>query len=1011
MRAALRPLVWLVSLVSLAAAPPAQARQGGSRPLSAPSRYGRLLSARWAFGASYARASLPPVPNPNPSPEPQPKRDHPFDVAVSADGEKVYVTLLGSEIRPGHEVAVYSVRERRIEARIPLRPRGTDAPPASGPYRISLHPFGFLVVTNRFSNFASVIDPRTDQVVAEIPLDFYAQGIAFRRDGKTAYVADRYLDQVLVVRFEPASDPVAAAVDAPPGFDLPSFERRAHPVLVRRCGAANCHDEVRGGFVAGPDARASLLSALEHVLPGAPRESRLLRAAIRTRDGGYADAFPPTVAHAGGAVFADPERDPDYAALLRWIAETEDGPGIRVGNERSKPKVLALSGDERRLFVGNTGTQDISVVDTRARREIGSIHVGNVVNDVKVYRSPKSGREILIATTMGAGFGVTRERDPEGGESEDQGCAAAQFTVHRDLATGRVLPREQQEILGPFDAVDGTWAIKFRDAQNDLLVVDTGSLGPGDEAAPVRLLVANRYEAHRAWVRYTSDTAESTAGDLKGDIPPELMRVAGALPEKMAIAADRLFVTMQGSDQVQELAIDPDADDPCDVLRPIAVYPTGAMPTGIASGRDGTPSEGLLFVANFLGGSLTVLDTRRSESREVLVDPSVENLPVPATAAEAGERFAHSALFSSDGDTSCVHCHYLDMGDGRPWGVSQVVGQEFFSAGASEGQLVIGGTMGVPQMRALARIQPFFYEGVISGYEPRSMIMENAPADDFASPTPQGDFTGIEAHRAAKGQDDVQSSMTATTELVETLEQRRDAMFQRQSMKLFGKAYTMRDFQRFVGEWQVSEGRLLPNPFDKGAPSVLRGRDLFFDPQVGCSACHPPPDFTRKDLPANETRSLPALVATTRRDGAFTLIGMNRLDALNGYERDLEPWDRGRAEQHEGHYTITQLRGIWDRPPVFLHNGLARSLREVVATPGHPALRRFRYEPLLGGEPERPGLAEVGFNATCLTAQRTFALSNLLRSGARLGIDTHGGTSHLSSRAIDDLVDFLETIE
>jgi len=416
-------------------------------------------------------------------------------------------------------------------------------------------------------------------------------------------------------------------------------------------------------------------------------------------------------------------------------------------------------------------------------------------------------------------------------------------------------------------------------------------------------------------------------------------------------------------------------------------------------------------VANFLGGTLSVIDPERGTSREVIVDPSLEQTPVPATNAERGEIFAHTALFSSDGDTSCFHCHYLDTGDGRPWGVSQVAGQEYLSPTEENGQLVIGGTMIVPQMRGLFGIQPFFLEGVISAFEPRSMIMEHAPADDFAGPTPQGDYTDIEAHYALRGTNDIQSRMDASTEFRASLEERRDEMFRRLSMDYFGKAFTLRDFQRFVGEWQIHEPRLLPNPFDPTNRSVLRGRKLFEDPQVGCVSCHPPPHFTKKDFPDNPQQAFEPVVMLTVRDGSFTLIGMNRLDSINGIRRDLEPWDVGRAEEAQGHFTTLGLRGIWDRPPVFLHNGIARTLREVVATPGHPALRRFTYEPLLGGVPERPGRREVGFNMTFLSRDDGPPIKLHRRARARIGFDTHGGSMHLTAQQIDDLVNFLNSIE
>jgi hypothetical protein len=562
------------------------------------------------------------------------------------------------------------------------------------------------------------------------------------------------------------------------------------------------------------------------------------------------------------------------------------------------------------------------------------------------------------------------------------------------------------------DAVDGTAAIKFRDVQNDVVVLDLAALAiPGERPAALSYLASpSRYESHRAWTRYTSDTAESTFGDVKGDIPPELMRVVGAFPEKIAVSGDRLFVSMQASAQVQEWRVDAAATDPSDRLVPVAVWPTGRQPIGIAAGRDGTPAAGKVLVASFLSGTLTVIDRAAKTTREVPIDLSMRKLPFPATNAERGELFVHTATFSSDGDTSCFHCHYFDMGDGRPWGVSQVVGQEYPSGDGTRGELVIGGTMGVPQMRNLFRIQPFFLEGTLSAFEPRSMIMEHAPAEDFAGPTPQGDFTRVEAHRLLEGTADVQSSMSAQTTFESSLEERRDEFFRQVSQRELGKAFTLRDFQRFVGEWQIHEPRLLPNPFDASARPVLRGKRLFEDPQVGCVSCHPPPDFTRKDFPANPQQALPPQVSVSRRDASFTLVGMNRLDAVNGIRRDLEPWDLGRAEDLQGRFTTLQLRGIWDRPPVFLHSGMARTLREVLAVPGHASLGRFPYEPLLGGVPERPGRREVGMNETLFVTERSPRAKVFFEAGGRIGQDTHGGTSQLRPHQLDDLVDFLESI-
>ena len=104
------------------------------------------------------------------------------------------------------------------------------------------------------------------------------------------------------------------------------------------------------------------------------------------------------------------------------------------------------------------------------------------------------------------------------------------------------------------------------------------------------------------------------------------------------------------------------------------------------------------------------------------------------------------------------------------------------------------------------------------------------------------------------------------------------------------------------------------------------------------------------------------------------------------------------------------LRGLWDRPPVFLHSGMARSLREVVCPPGHTALRRYPYGPLLGGVPERPGQREVGFNETMVLPELAPRAKPLMNANGRIGPDTHGGTTQLRPHEIDDLVDFLESI-
>ena len=167
-------------------------------------------------------------------------------------------------------------------------------------------------------------------------------------------------------------------------------------------------------------------------------------------------------------------------------------------------------------------------------------------------------------------------------------------------------------------------------------------------------------------------------------------------------------------------------------------------------------------------------------------------------------------------------------------------------------------------------------------------------------------------------------------------------------------------------------------------------KTLFNDPKVGCASCHPAPTFTDKVHPHNENKSFPPLVSSSARDNTHTLISADRVDFLNGYQRPWDPDDVGRVESREGFFVAPSLRGIWARPPVFLHHGLAISVREVICTPDHPALRRL---PHARHDIDRMTGREIGLNE----------LNGLQ--------DSHGTTSHLSVWEIECLLAFIQSIE
>ena len=980
------------------------------------SAFDKLTSEVWRYQSEFKENDLTPVANNVPSRPSPPHRDKPTRVTLNKDATKLYVTLQGTENNPQNKLAVVDVITKKVIKRIDV---------GSRPYTSVLHPGGrFLVVTNEFSNYASVIDTRIDEVVNTIALDYYAQDIEFSEDGKRAWVAIRYLDQVFVVDLDETESNLYGRVKVQGGFDDQVFygnkdlsEQTLSDLRIRgysdeaiqaadrnstrginailRAKCSTCHNHPAGGFVSGADAKSNFLSAVENSIAGDAYKSSLLRAVIPKTLGGFGDENITPEFHPGGALFK--KGDADLEQIVEWINQSYGGPGIPVGNDQAHPKDLTLYG--KYLFVGNTGTMDVAVIDTDTNKLIGSIYTGNVASHLLVKD------DMLIVLTMGAGFGATKERDPFGGESWDRNNPAAQFTVLRDPQKGYdAYPVDEQYVMGPFDAVDGTWNFKMRDIQNDVIAIDLSSINfqsIAEQGSPDYFLKTIKYEAHKNWVRYTSDTAEATTGDVKGDIPPELQRVPGSFPEWATIIGNKLYVSMSGTFEIVEWEINNDPDEPSERLVPLRKFDVGFRPVGI------TATNNKLFVANQMSETLTVIDLNANVSSEEII---VGDLKVPAvsTDAERGDVVVHSTIFSSDGDTSCAHCHYRDTGDGRAWGAAEVVGQNKW------GHLTPGGTLGIPQIKNIYAIQPYYFEGTHILEEGQGAdINEPASSIDFDRPVWVGDYSQLASPVAENQRRLMHEELKERVEVNKLgsrwydLEHRRNEFFKDQAKKYFGKEYNLAEFYPFLSAWMGDENRLLPTPFDKEHPSVKRGQQLFNSAQVMCGVCHTAPEFTNKTalLANNDRRALPQLTTMTRRDASYSLASVFAMETANGDPLGLEHEDKGRFEDKEGSFTTMTLRGIFDRPPVFLHHARARSLREVVLTPNHPAARKYLLPVMMGDEVVRKNQNETGFNE--LTERST---KGDLDKQNRI-IDSHGGTSHLRPGQIEDLVNFMKVIE
>jgi cytochrome c peroxidase len=175
---------------------------------------------------------------------------------------------------------------------------------------------------------------------------------------------------------------------------------------------------------------------------------------------------------------------------------------------------------------------------------------------------------------------------------------------------------------------------------------------------------------------------------------------------------------------------------------------------------------------------------------------------------------------------------------------------------------------------------------------------------------------------------------------------------------------------RSLGVFLRTRTRLLPNPNAVlPSASARRGALLYASSRAGCSTCHPlPTTATTVEEPALGPIAVPFVVSPMRHPE--TGADVDRITP--GF---LATFPRARQDQAGLRLGVTSLRGSWDRAR-FLHHGAARTLREVLATPGHPALRDGEV-----GRNERDGFP-----------------------------GTHGGTAHLNALELADLEAFVETL-
>ncbi len=487
---------------------------------------------------------------------------------------------------------------------------------------------------------------------------------------------------------------------------------------------------------------------------------------------------------------------------------------------------------------------------------------------------------------------------------------------------------------------DSTANDNFQDQQNEIAVLRA------DDGAVVR--------------RYTSDTAccrdwrdVSPDDPVRGPFVPrrDLWIVGGAVPEAAALCGDTLWVTYLGSSEVETFSLDAATG----TLRPRARGPTGHGPTAVAC----TP-QGAAVVAS-LAETLSLYTVPDAPRVEVPVG-DLRGGAFPATDQEIGELVnVATAPFTVDGDQSCVMCHREFGSPDKAFSMPLLEHPE--------------GTRMTLAHRGLADTRPWFFEAAMDENNFFPVLNEFARVENFCCTDP------VQWPLGRPAPPDCETSpppVCATRPWPRSLPTR-NAFYLEASRRVLGRTRTFGDafdvplnFQgitRALGLSLLHRSRILPNPNPRDTAAVRRGAALFRSTAVGCLSCHDGPGFAASVSSERVVRLRFGPVVTPLRsaDG-------RDLDRVSEGFRRTFPETTQDARSIE--FGVPTLRGIWAHAALFLHDGRARSLREVLLTPGHPGLR--------------PG--ERGFNET---------------DGVP---DTHGATSHLSPAQIDDLVAFLESL-
>jgi DNA-binding beta-propeller fold protein YncE len=343
----------------------------------------------------------------------QPMRSWPNALAVTPDGAKLYVTLPGREGYPDSRVAVVSTAERRVSTWIDLRPAGQTRRTrpdgiAISPQNTAIFPRPYVVVTNEYANFASVIDTGADRVIGEFNTGFYGEDLVFNASGTRLYITDRFNDQVRVfaIGAGPSFTPLAAVPTGPTDLD------RANPrdLSISADGRTLYVANTLGHTIAVIDI-ASDANTLVRTMPVGGLAT----------DVKVAGRWGIVSGHETNSVLNAPEAGHGMPKVVN---------GLAIRNNGQPLGYLPVMTDATRATTFDDIGTELNVFDTATNRF--------------VYRYVDFERDLSMLVTPGA---IVDLGDHQAGQKIIRGSGAEQISVHGDLLFVSQLHSDQIEVF------------------------------------------------------------------------------------------------------------------------------------------------------------------------------------------------------------------------------------------------------------------------------------------------------------------------------------------------------------------------------------------------------------------------------------------------------------------------------------------------------------------------------------------------------------------------------------